>query len=240
MKRILSTLAEKWPEYLLEILVLIIGIYGAFALEEWKENRQDNKKQQLYVDRLIAESESDLQIFDSQIDFLKKGISSVENFSRVLKDVNATDSSVVSAAREYFKYGSISPIFNFSRSTFDDLSSTGNLHVINNANIRDQLVKYYGYTELVKERLQINNQWSLTLDGPFQVKNNIMKFESSTAHFFPDRSIAELASELRDRRIDYINNALVHHWVNKDAINEIERLKSQTFDLIESLKNIQK
>jgi len=57
MKRLLITLKEKWPEYLLEILVLIIGIYGAFALDEWKENRNNSKR----VKEILIQIKTDLR-----------------------------------------------------------------------------------------------------------------------------------------------------------------------------------
>lgn len=48
MKRILSTLNQKWPEYFLEILVLIIGIWGAFELSNYGENK-NRKRDELEI-----------------------------------------------------------------------------------------------------------------------------------------------------------------------------------------------
>lgn len=58
MKRILTTLSQKWPEYLLEILVLIIGIYGAFAVESWNENQKSLRLEK----EILLQIKSDIQV----------------------------------------------------------------------------------------------------------------------------------------------------------------------------------
>ncbi len=71
MKRILTTLSEKWPEYLLEIIVIVIGILGAFALGNWNESSdQAMVKNELLVS-LNTDFESNLSNLDSAFKYQK-------------------------------------------------------------------------------------------------------------------------------------------------------------------------
>lgn len=79
MKRILNTLAQKWPEYLLEILVITIGILGAFALNNWKDNVLRAKE----TDKIYELIESDLRFTIAEID----GV--LLDYDSVLKDMRA-------------------------------------------------------------------------------------------------------------------------------------------------------
>jgi len=53
---------------------------------------------------------------------------------------------------------------------------------------------------------------------------------------FPDRTINQAARELRERRIDYINNAVVHYWIDVDAITQLEKSKARADTLIANLE----
>ncbi len=65
MKKLLDTLSEKWPEYLLEILVLIIGIFGAFELDSWNEARKERRLETKYLKSINADLQSDLSSFEN-------------------------------------------------------------------------------------------------------------------------------------------------------------------------------
>ena len=55
MKKILETLKRKWAEYLLEIIVIMIGILGAFTLNNWNERRKESKQKVIILTHLKSD-----------------------------------------------------------------------------------------------------------------------------------------------------------------------------------------
>jgi hypothetical protein len=232
---------NKFRKYLLyaigEIILVVLGILIALQINNWNEAKKSKAQETLYLNRLLSENKQDIIAFNNNIKELQKGMESVENFSKALKKETTNDSTLIKSANDYFKYGSIYPIFYSSSSTFDDLSSTGNLKVISNTGLRDSIVQHYANHKFVTERIKIAISWALPLDAPFTHENDIMKFEPNTAFLFPDQPKGLQAKELREKRITYISNAAAHYWINMDAIIHLEGLIDKTNNLITKLEN---
>ena len=220
-----------------EIVLVVIGILIALQINNWNEDRKSTAQETLYLTRLLSENKQDILSFNENIKELQKGMESTVNFSEALKDETIDEPSLITSANAYFQYGSIYPIFYSSNSTFEDLSSTGNLKVITNTNLRDSIVQHYASHKYVAERINIAISWALPLDAPFTHENDIMKFEPNTAFLFPEQPKGLRAKELKDKKVTYISNAAAHYWINMDAIAHLEDLITKTSELITKLEN---
>ncbi len=67
MKKILETLKQRWAEYLIEIIVIMIGILGAFTLNNWNELKKVNEKEQKILTSLFQDFKLNLQNLDSSL-----------------------------------------------------------------------------------------------------------------------------------------------------------------------------
>lgn len=140
MKRILFTLKEKWSEYLLEILVLIIGIYGAFALENWNDSRLERMEEIKVLNRV----KNDLQNTINEFEFLN-GIRE--------KVLSGTRGILEHASQRIYEKDEIDtligltlyrPTFNNKMGTIDLLFSTGKINIIKSDSIKNRLIIWPG------------------------------------------------------------------------------------------------
>ena len=136
---------NKISKYLLyaigEIILVVIGILIALQINNANENYKSTIQEHLYLKRLLSENKEDINTFSNNISNLEKGIEAIEQLSLTLNTSSSPDNNVITATNNYFGYGSIYPVFTSSTSTFDDLSSTGNLKVLRNTDLRNQLVR---------------------------------------------------------------------------------------------------
>ena len=151
MKKILNTLKLKWAEYLLEIIVIVIGIISAFMLNSWHEaNKQKNFEQ-----KMLKEIQSSI---NSNIDYLDQAIERSEEAAE-------SGRLILGYFKDDLPYHD-SLDFHFSRSLFwfhpslnnnayESLKSYG-LHLITNDYIREELGDIYEWKFI--ERLSIRQE----------------------------------------------------------------------------------
>ena len=142
MKQLIENFQKKWPTYLLEILVLIVGIYGAFVVENWNESRKERQKEKDYILRFMQDLRNDTTLLSKELssaqvkyaeakeaysfitdeDYL---IGDTTNFLIKLQDIGRTNKTRI------------------HQNTYSDLISTGNSSIIEDKVILDKILTYY-------------------------------------------------------------------------------------------------
>lgn len=155
MKRILTIVSQKWPEYLLEILVITIGILGAFALNSWNDNRRIKSERQDLIADLIKDFEYNQKLIqDDKIAWSKSKIANLDlYFELISKDDQIVGlDSLKNLARDFFFFDTFSP----NLSAYQAAESTGSLALLDANALLEQFT-------LFKESFvthQMINQWS--------------------------------------------------------------------------------
>ena len=151
MKRILTILSQKWPEYILEIIVITIGILGAFSLNNWNENRKTRKDESFTLVAIQEEFRTNQRILQQTVNELEGVIEAIELLTQHTgPQINTEDEALISEymrlafkpkVRAYFGQGALSEVIN-----------SGKLDLISNANLRIRLSNWQALVNRKKEQ----------------------------------------------------------------------------------------
>ena len=153
MKKIIETLKRKWTEYLLDIIVIIIGILGAFALNSWNEDRIANISQKESLKKLTFDLESDIIRFQSLDSlYLVWGIQAKHILEEVL------DSSKDLLQVNEYTVGRLSMNYlTIKMTTYEEMVNTGLFYKLNDLEFKS-ISEYYEFANYEIKKVNLDNQ----------------------------------------------------------------------------------
>ena len=218
MKRLLQTLSQKWPEYLLEILVLIIGIYGAFALDHWNEQRKEKITELKLLSDLKQNLETNIERLQSHIILDGKSIKSADQILEHLDNRRPYHDTL----DHYFEQAVRAYDIVLTSSAFESIKSKG-FDVIASDLIRNSMIALFDetYHDLISETVRLEDQFWPSSVLPLQHKyfRNSEKGNSPTdyAELLEDK---EYSNMLANRRLFRIQA----QQMNREALSKTKEL----------------
>ncbi len=141
MRRIWSYGQPNFSRFLIEILIIMVGILLSLAFSSWLENRKDRKEEQLALEQIKENLLTDLQQLEDQLELRQRQLA----FSQQMLDQIADDSLSIDQNTfvQGMRYLAITVSFTPNTVTFETLKSTGQLGLIKEKQILENLVGLY-------------------------------------------------------------------------------------------------
>lgn len=159
MKRILSTLSQKWPEYLIESFVIVASILGAYALDNWNDNRMDRQKEQQIIEQLTEDYEANLVQLEQKITMRNEIIAASQS---ILKAVDNPTYIQRDSLLRHMSYLIIDPTFD---PIDNDLISSGSIRLLRNEKLKRLLSNWSSDIIAVQE---IESLWAAAANREYR------------------------------------------------------------------------
>jgi len=158
LRRISEQLRQmRWAQVLIELVLLVLGILIALAVDDWMQERRDARMERDYLQLLVRDLERDDEILKEFISFEELQTNDgIEAYRALRKTVAPADREAVAARLSRL---TSRRTLRLVRATYTDLVSTGNLRLISNPVLRDRVVKYYEETDRRIAIVDRNNQF---------------------------------------------------------------------------------
>ncbi len=232
MKQLITTFQQKWAEYLLEVIVIIIGIIGAFTLNSWKEY-QNKKTQEL---ELLTHLKDD---FTANEQLIQQGFENLKTDYQFLKttikntgpNIKLPEKSILDSIESInytiveLVYGTLNPTLNSSR-----------IELLNDQQLRTQLLAFPILLTKYKQMETAARELALEQRKMHQRHVSILNREQNREKRFLNHVnyfSSNYKAWLSDR--NYQNLSLDRLWQIDAALIELNQLKNANKEILNSI-----
>ena len=143
------------PKVVVELVLIVVGILTALAIDAWAQDRQDRESERIYLELL----RDDLALIEDQLrrfaDFETANLETAAAvYIALAPDNDARDAAQIQSALTTV---SVRRTVQVASAAYTDLQSTGNLRLLRNRELRQQIIRYFAQTERLERIIEKNN-----------------------------------------------------------------------------------
>ncbi len=219
-----------------EIVLVVIGILIALSINNWNEERKLKQLQIVYLNRLINDLDHDLMTIEFVEATINENQVVISDFINAL-NTNQDKNQILKSAIPYFEKGWIISEFVPSTNTYTDLSQTGNMKVIDNTELVNDILSYYGYVTQVENSNNVNKNWITPIDQAVAKETAAFEIDLNTSDLFSSNDKTDAVKNLILHKALLERDAAGHYWINRSLKDNALAIKGLTESLKQAIQN---
>ena len=219
-----------------EIVLVVIGILIALSINNWNEERKLKQLQIAYLNRLINDLDHDLMTIEFVEATINENQVIISDFINAL-NTNQDKNQILKSAIPYFEKGWIISEFVPSTNTYTDLSQTGNMKVIDNTELVNDILSYYGYVTQVENSNNVNKNWITPIDQAVAKETAAFEIDLNTSDLFSSNDKTDAVKNLILNKELLERDAAGHYWINRSLKDNALAIKGLTESLKQAIQN---
>jgi len=224
-----------------EIVLVVIGILIALTINNWNDQKNNAKSEHIYYCRILEDFELDKQ----RIEELKeKANNRIDSSKKILLDLDSGTKDKHYLINQFI-LATRSEVYEPRNVTLKDLISSGNLKLINDISIKNNLIQYY--SELENKQAQLKSNRDEIIKKVFEVVNSSIEIgaiqEFDYVHKLLSPEIIRTLPELdwtKDKNSEYYKKTQLTLLFNiamadreKQHLDAINTLMETPYNLLE-------
>ena len=171
---------QEWTAIAIDFVIVVMGVFVGMQVNNWNAARQQSLLADAYLVRLSGDLTAMESYLEEMIDEASARYDLTLGLLQAAAGGSANDDALIAATQAFFTKGWKTPRFTITDSVYTDLTSTGNLSLIE-ADLRQKIASYYADLELRKEKIAIGRDWSLPNDSRFIVEHDVYRWDQALA-----------------------------------------------------------
>ena len=162
-------LAEnKFSKYLIyaigEILLVVIGILMALAINDWKNEQRINSEETATLQKLIQDLKSDNKRYLNNIEFYTEFGDYLKNAKEIIFKKSVSDAEIKEVM---IFYGAIHKDLNPRTTTYNEMLNSGRIYNLSNEKLVDNVIAYYQFLdESIYQNKESRREFRTLFYGP--------------------------------------------------------------------------